>query len=351
MKVIIETSNSLRQPVALVSRQLLLALGYKPGKQLVLKSSNGKSVLLTPRIAETIKPNTILVSPVVAGMLGIKDIDLGEVYLVSIEKPREILVEILDIKPSVDKEKLTKLLASILANKVVPTNKQLTLKQGDYTVKLQVLLGNGKQALVHITGNTRITIKSKYKSKISDGKQSGNEEEGTVRDEKSDPLHEQVKNSVATNLAKLGFTIDTDVPVKLRDGRLVRIDVRALKNVGGIVFEIWIDCSKIRGRIEANEITRLVEVIGSAAKIPNLVMIVTGEASEKTMAIARSRGILVYPLGNTTSIIPEEVGSRITIRLSNIFKELAGTLHGNHEHSIFRRISMIFKPRTSYVSA
>lgn len=349
MKVVIETDSSLRQPVALVSRRLLALIGYSSGKQLVLKSSNGKSILVKPRVSEIIKPNTVVVGPILAGMLGIRDIDLGEVSVVELEKPSELLVEVLGTQPpSMRQEELVNLVRLLLANKVVKTNKLLTLKYNGYMVKLVVKGGHGKQSLVLVNRDTKIILRRKI---VKEDENRENTIKNTVVNTSTRGYNrcEQVKESIASSLARIGFTVDTDVPVKLRDGRLVRIDVRALRSVGGIIYEIWVDCSKLRDRIEPHEITELVEVIGSAVRIPNLVIILAGQASEKTLSLAKSRGILVYTIGkNNEELLPEEIGSRIMVRIMSIFRELSSMNTTASKTGLLGRLSLIFRPKTSY---
>lgn len=342
MRVIIETSNSIYHPVALVSKKLLFTLGYKPGQYLLLKSSSGKTVVLVPRTSSTLRPDTVVVNKFVANILGVKDTDIGEVEPVYIEKPREVNVEVISVKPSIEGDKLLDIVRKMLVNKVVPTNKRIILRLGEHTLSVRLTLEDRRQTLVFITRGTGMKI-----VKMLD-------KNHTCTQDRDKPVHDDdkllylIKKEIASNLKKIGFTTDMDTLVKTNEDKLIKLDLRALKKTGGIVFEIWVICSRALSKTDVNDIITVKKMIDRAYKKPNIIVVVTRNASSKAVELAEKTGILLYTTGSNTT--PSEIGATVSSKITSIFRDLLRPASLGSENGLFKKITFLFKPKTYYTT-
>lgn len=308
----------------------------------MLKSSSGKTVVLVPRTSSTVRPDTVVVNRFVANILGVKDMDIGEVDPVYIEKPREVNVEVVSVKPGIEEDKLLDIVRKMLVNKVVPTNKRITLRQGEHALSVRLTLENKKQTLVFITRDTGIKI-----VKMFDKKHTCTQDRDKLVhvDEK---LLYSIKKEIALNLKKIGFTTDMDTVVKTNEDELIKLDLRAVKKTSGIVFEIWVICSKALGKIDVNDIVAVKKMIDQAYKKPNITVVVARNASGKAVELAEKTGILLYTASSNTS--PSEIGVAVSSKIVSIFRDLLRPISLGSENGLFRKITFLFKPKTCYTT-
>ncbi len=313
VKLIAVTLKELRGPYILLSKNTCLKLGIDRGDYIVISVGKRRAVAIVRDILSRI--GTIGVSIDIARALGLKEVDLVDIYRPTIERAGKVYVRIVD--GVVDHGFLKK----YLLGKVVMNNSLISIPLGNSSVKVNVLVEFGDNNKLYIIDyNTDLEIATDR------SRSNGNDLRNDIE------LSKDIVDAIEKSFRSLSFMVER---CSLTRNRPETIDLRAYKVVDDLVYEIWVICKYHRRVVDEKTIDNIFDTICRTDRLPNMVILVVGDIDSQAMHKARSKGFIV--IKNITGD-SRDLGKIFSTRLERIFKTLAGTSLEAKGESILTKI-------------